>query len=128
MNKRAQFIGIPLASVLSLLAVFFGVFNVLFSDIFSTREKIGAVALVTGEYFLFSLVLSLLWPQQSRRWLLIFSVPIVVVVILMTFGEPGRLFYHFSVLIGGVAGSVLGSWIGHFRHRRTVLSKQRSSS
>jgi len=105
-----------LASLLSLVTALFGVFNVLFSDIFGWRSMVGAIGYIFIGYAVLSLVVTLLDHVHHRAWFWVFVAPGVLLGFLYTLTEPQRLLYHAGVLIAVVAGSWVGTWVGHRFH------------
>ena len=95
--------------ILGLLIAFFGVFNVLFSDIFGFSQQAGAVGYVFSLYLVASLILH--WPRPTgvgQRWILL--APALVFIIFIALQDQTRYGYTLMVAIAVIAGT----WLGWF--------------
>ena len=112
MNVRL-WIGTVILVLASLLAAFFGVFNMVFSDVFGVGERIGSYVYVAVIYLVFGFLAGLLGPTRARRWVWILSAPAVTVLVLYTFTEFQNILIHagFAVLVpfASVAGVRAGA-------------------
>jgi peptidoglycan/LPS O-acetylase OafA/YrhL len=87
--------------LVSLLASFFVVFNMIFSDIFGAGERIGSYVYAGVAYLVLGLMAGLAGPSRPRRWLWILSAPAVAILFLYTFSEPQNALIHlgFALLV-----------------------------
>lgn len=115
--KLPKWSGHLTAGILSLLAAFFGTFNVLFSDIFGVDQQAGAVLYVLAIYLVFSLLLHWRWPGRGWAWRSWLALPGLAGWLLITPGDVNQLAYPLLVL-GAVAG---GTWAGWFVFRRRAV-------
>lgn len=107
-SRLRHFFGSLLALLFSVIAAFFGVMNILFTDIFGLGQRFGSYLFVLLLYGVFSLVLSLIWPHQWRVWMWWLCAPAAVVGLLMGLLEPQQLI----VTLGAVSFAILGAWGG----------------
>lgn len=106
--------------ILSILIAFFGVFNVLFSDIFGIGQKAGAVVYIFVLYFISSLILD--WRNQTGtfwRWMLL--VPPVLCSAFIAVQDRTRYGYIFAVVAAVIFGTLLGRLVrkGIKKHQTT---------
>lgn len=101
-----------IAGIVSILAAFFGVYQVLFSDIFGTDQRIGATVYVVILYAIVGFFLTLAWPLRSRQWMIWLSVPAALAVVIITATELERVLLHLLTLGAALAGAWLGIWAG----------------
>lgn len=111
MRQLPNLLGHVVAGILSLLGAFFGVFLVLFSDIFDVSQQAGAVLYVFVVYFVFSLLLHWLWRTDRKKWVLWLVIPGGVFGLFITFSDGIWSFYPVAVLAGMVGGIWLGWWV-----------------
>ncbi len=118
MKTLPIWLGHTVAAILSLGAVFFGTFNVLFSDIFGLREQAGAVLYVLIAYFIISSFLHWLWPGHAKSWRLWLIIPAAAFTVFITLSDINNFLYPLTV----IAAAVGGSWAGYhnFDRRRSV--------
>ena len=114
MNLRL-WIGTIVLLLVSLLASFFVVFNMVFSDIFGMAERVGSYVYAGVAYLILGFVSGLAGPTRARRWVWILSVPPVLILFLYTFSEPQNALIHlgFAVLVplASYLGAGAGAWI-----------------
>jgi len=94
-------IGTFVLLLLSLLAAFFGVFNMVFSDIFGASERAGSYVYVGAMYLVLGFFSGLLGPTRPRRWFWILAAPAEAILVLYTFSEPQNILIHagFAALV-----------------------------
>ncbi|HTK60199.1 MAG TPA: hypothetical protein VL283_03270 [Candidatus Baltobacteraceae bacterium] len=94
-------IGTVVLLLVSLLASFFVVFNMVFSDIFGIGERIWSYVYAGVVYLILGLFSGLAGPTRPRRWLWILAAPPVVILVLYTFSEFQNILIHagFAVLV-----------------------------
>jgi hypothetical protein len=94
-------IGTVLLLLVSLLASFFVVFNMVFSDIFGVGERIGSYVYAGVAYLILGFVAGLAGPSHPRRWLWILAIPPIVVLVVYTLSEFQNILIHagFAVLV-----------------------------
>lgn len=94
-------IGTVALLLLSLLASFFGVFNMVFSDVFGVSERVGSYVYVGVIYLVLGFLSGLLGPTRQNRWVWILAAPAVAILVLYTFSEPQNIFIHtgFAALV-----------------------------
>ena len=102
-------LGRVVAVFASLLGSFFGVFNVLFSDVFGVRAMLGAIGYVMVLYAAVGFLGRLAWRGAERTWRLWLFTPAGAIAILLTFAEPGRGWYHGGVFLAAALGTLIGS-------------------
>ncbi|MBI5466728.1 MAG: hypothetical protein HY975_00725 [Candidatus Kerfeldbacteria bacterium] len=109
MTHRALTIGHIVTALLSILAAFFGVFNVLFSDILTSNARFGALAYVFILYFIISFIVHGVWRTRSRAWLWWLFTPAVLFGGWIAVSEgSGPMWYPWAVLACVIAASVIG--------------------
>ncbi len=114
---------VALALILSLLAALFFVFNLLFSDISSTKEYLNGVAYVFVGYLGLGGFLGFLRSGREKMWFWLLAIPASVIIVLMAFSEPGRPLYTVAVFLASVGGSWLGPrFAGALRRRFQKVS------
>src|SRR3990167_6272725 len=104
----SNFIGSLLALVLSVIAAFFGIMNILFTDIFGLDQRIESYFYVFFLYGLFALILVVLWPRKHGAWMWWLCAPGAAVGLLMSLLEPQQVI----VTLGAVSFAILGAWAG----------------
>ena len=94
-------IGTVVLAFMSFLAAFFGVFNMVFSDVFGIGERVWSYVYVAVIYLVFGFLAGLLGPTRPRRWVWILSAPAVAILVLNTFSEFQNILIHlgFAVLV-----------------------------
>lgn len=94
-------IGTFVLLLLSLLAAFFGVFNMVFSDIFGAQERAGSYVYVGAIYLILGFFSGLLGPTRPRRWFWILAAPAEAILFLYTLSEPQNVLIHagFAALV-----------------------------
>lgn len=94
-------LGTIICLLVSLLAAFFVVFNMVFSDIFGVAERVESYVYAGAAYLILGFVSGLVGPAHPQRWVWIFSVPAVLILFLYTFSEPQNILIHagFAVLV-----------------------------
>lgn len=106
MNTR-EIIAKVLGVFLSLLVAFFGVFLVLFTDVFTVSAKAGAVVYVLVLYFVTSLIMHWRAPGQAVwRWLLL--APAFLAILFIGLQDLTRFGYTISVALAVIVGTWLG--------------------
>lgn len=95
-NAIRLWMGTLAVAAASLLAAFFVVFNSVFSDVFGVAERLGTFAYVAVAYFVCGFAAGLVGPARVRRWVWIFSVPAVAILVLYTLSEPQNAMLHFA--------------------------------
>lgn len=109
MTHRRLIIGHIITGILSLLAAFFGVFNVLFSDILTTNGRLGALAYVFVLYVVISLIVHGVWRMPSRAWLWWLLTPALLFGGWIALSEgSGPIWYPWAILISVVAATIIG--------------------
>ncbi|MFA5845197.1 MAG: hypothetical protein WC971_10260 [Coriobacteriia bacterium] len=103
--------GRALAFSLGVLWGFFVAFNAVFSDM-GAGEWPGVVAYVFVAYALLGLAFGLAGPRAGIRWAAWLAGPAVLLLVLYSLRETGRLGWHALVLALVVAGSVGGAALG----------------
>lgn len=111
MKKLPVWLGHIAAAILSLLAAFFGTFNVLFSDIFGVRQQAGAVLYVLIVYTVISGILYWLWPGHGKAWRTWLIIPAAVFTIFIALSDFTNFLYPLIVIAAVIGGSWLGSSI-----------------
>lgn len=114
--KIRRIISTVLGIIVSLLIAFFGVFNVLFSDIFGVGAKAGAVLYIFILYFVVSLILH--WRNQTGkfwRWMLL--VPPVLFSVFIAVQDRTRYGYIFAVVVAVILGTLCG-WLVRLRMKK----------
>lgn len=106
--RLSHFFGSLLALFFSVIAAFFGVMNILFTDIFGLDQRFESYLFVFLLYGVFGLLLTLIWPRQWRVWMWWLCAPAAVVGLLMGLLEPQQLI----VTLGAVSFAILGAWGG----------------
>ncbi len=111
-------VGHIIIAIFSLLAAFFGVFNVLFSDANGVNERAGAVVFVLVIYTILSLLAHLVWPIKGWMWVRWLVIPALIIGGFYLFQEFSSLsVYGIMILLAVVAGATLG---------REVMSRKRA--
>lgn len=118
MKTLPFWLGHIIAAIVSLLAAFFGTFNVLFSDIFGVRDQAAAALYVLIVYTIFSILLHWLWPGHGRTWRLWLIIPAAVFTGFILISDFSSFLYPAAV-IGAVIG---GSWIGTIVFQRKTAA------
>lgn len=103
-----KWIGYIVMCILGLGAAFFGVLNVLFSDVLSSSDWVSVILYIAILYATIGLVGALLWPRLARAFQWWIWVPALVAAILISLSEPTRILIHAGIL----ALAVLTSWFG----------------
>ena len=101
-----------LAGLVSVALAFFGVFNILFSDVVSDADRLWSWAYVLGIYLIAGGAFALAWPRRKRMWQLWFGIPAVAVVILVSLQEPGTLGTNLAGGFFALLGLLLGTSAG----------------
>ena len=118
MNSR-NILGHIVIAIFSLLAAFFGVFNVLFSDIFGLGQQYTAIFTVVVIYGVLSALAHLVWPVHGWMWVRWLVVPALLLGGFYLFQEFSSLrWYGVAVLIAVVIGATLG---------REIISRKRGA-
>lgn len=118
--KLPLWLGHVAAAILSVLAGFFGVLNVLFSDVFGFSQQLGAIAYVAILYFILSLGLHGLWSGRRWTWFWWLVIPGGLFGILMSFDDMSEVFYPLGVLFAMILGAWLGKWVLRSRASKPV--------
>jgi hypothetical protein len=107
-------LGNIIVAVVSLLAAFFGVFNVLFSDRSGIRDAEIAVSFILIIYGLFSLVIHLISRRPGWVWWWWLVVPGLVLGLWISVSD-GLLtdWYAWTILVVMLGATTLGRWIAH---------------
>lgn len=94
-------LGTVVLALASLLAAFFGVFNMVFSDVFGAVERAWSYAYVGVIYLVLGFLSGLIGPAHARRWVWLLSVPAVAILVLYTFSEFQNILIHlgFALLV-----------------------------
>lgn len=98
--------------MLGLLCALFGLFQMLFTDIFGMAERVQSWLYVGGLYAAAGLVLAILWPVHSRRWRLWLGVPAVLVAGRFALAEPGTAHWALAALAAAILGLLAGTAAG----------------
>lgn len=102
----------PFAQVLAALVsgalAFFGLFNILFTDVATFGERLGSWGYVFALYALAAGVFAFTWSRARRAWWLWFGIPVGLVAIAVTLTEPGTL----RVNLAGACFAFLGLGAG----------------
>jgi len=107
-----RLLGDILAFFVSLLLAFFGLFNVLFSDIFGLKERIGSWVYVFVLYVVFGFLFALIWPEGVKRWRWWFGLPAGAVAIRVILTEPGTALVDLTAFVAAFGGILLGTMAG----------------
>jgi hypothetical protein len=100
------------AGLIGLGLAFFGVFNILFTDVTSTRSRVGSWAYVFILYGFAGLLGAEFWPRRGRAWILWLGVPALAVGLLVILTEPGTLLVDLAGAGLALAGLGLGAAVG----------------
>ncbi len=108
------------ALLVGALAGFFLVFNILFTDVSSTNERLYSFGLIIVVY----LVLGLIFGYLTATWNvgLVLSLPAVILALLYSVREPGNLLLHLAYILATLSAACIGAYGGA---RLAVRSKQR---
>ncbi|MBI2984641.1 MAG: hypothetical protein HYY50_03385 [Candidatus Kerfeldbacteria bacterium] len=98
-----------LAVIVSPLAAFFAVFNVLFSDVFGLGQRLQAIVYVFVVYLIVGWVFGRLWPMRRRSWALWLIVPGGLFGLPFTVADHGWTVYGVSVIAAMILASLLGT-------------------
>lgn len=101
-----------LASLVSAGLAFFGVFNILFSDVATAHDRLWSWAYVFVIYAIAGGAFALAWPRAQRRWQLWFALPAVAVVAFVCVNEPGTLRANLAGGLFALLGLMLGTSAG----------------
>lgn len=119
MDKRL-WIGHVVIAIVSLTAAFFGVFNVLFSDVFGISGHLQAIAYVLIIYALAGFLATRAWPAGRRAWRWWLIVPALLIGLPYSFGDGAFGWYPLGVLGAVVIGSLLGTGV-RWRRRSSAV-------
>jgi hypothetical protein len=108
----SRLLGDLLAAALALLCAFFGVFQMLFTDIFGMTERVQSWLYVGGLYAVAGLTLTLLWPTQRQRWRLWLGLPATLVAGRFALQEPGTAHWALAALGAAILGLLAGTAAG----------------
>ena len=102
--------GYGAALLIGALAGFFLVFNILFSDVSSTNERLYSFALIIAAY----LVLGAIFGYFMATWHvgLVLSLAAVILALLYSAREPGNLALHLAYILATVASACAGAYAG----------------
>jgi hypothetical protein len=100
------------AAALGLLCALFGLFQMLFTDIFGMAERVQSWLYAGGLYAAAGLVLTLLWPTQRQRWRLWLGVPAALVAGRFALAEPGTAHWALAALAAAIMGLLAGTAAG----------------
>lgn len=118
MNLR-NILGHLLIAIFSFLAAFFGVFNVLFSDIFGLGQQYIAIFMILILYSVLSGLAYLVWPVHGWAWVRWLVIPALLLGGFYLFQEFSSLsWYGVTVLAAVVIGATLG---------REIISRKRGA-
>lgn len=112
-HRLSSGLGVALLAAVSVLAAFFGVFNALFSDIFSIRDRLETFAYIGAGYLFFGFAAGFLGPSAVKRRVAILAAPALAILLLFTLLGPRSIFLHAGyaavVFFAASAGVRLGS-------------------
>jgi len=114
MRAPPRLLGDFLAAALSLLLALFGVFQILFTDVFGLAERVQSWLYVGGLYSAAGFILTLFWPPHVTRWRLWLGVSAAIVTARFIIAEPGRTLWD----LAGLAAALLGLFAGTAAGRR----------
>lgn len=105
-----RLLGYGAALLVGGLAGFFLVFNILFSDVASSNERLYSFGLIIVVYLLLGLLLGFV--MGTWRVGLALSLAAVVLALLYTTREPGNLLLHMAYIVVTIASACAGSYAG----------------
>ncbi len=117
-------IGHVTAAIISFLAAFFSVLNVLFSDVFGLTRHLQAIGYVLVVYGFFGFVLTLIWPAGRRAWRWWLIAPALLIGLPFSFGDGTFGWYPFGVLAAVVIGTIVGTRFGSQTRANVVRARQ----
>ena|SRR5687767_14189582 len=99
--------------LVSLLAMFFVTFNVVFSDVGGPSERFGTYVYSGVSYFILGFICGVIGPSHLRRWVYILTIPAITILVVYTFSEPQNVLIHmgFAMLVpvASIAGTKAGA-------------------
>jgi hypothetical protein len=98
--------------VLGFLCAVFGLFQMLFTDIFGMAERVQSWLYVGGLYAAAGLALALLWPTRQKRWRLWLGIPAALVAGRFALAEPGTAHWALAALAVAILGLLAGTAAG----------------
>lgn len=103
---------------LGVLFGFFIVFNAIFSDVFSWRDRLLTFIMVIGVYGITGILYGYFAPIRSWQWGLWLGAPAVLFVVLYSLLELERIGLHFTYILLTLAGGCGGAYLGsNFRQK-----------
>lgn len=116
-----RWLGDLFALIFSALAAFFGVLNILFSDIFGAEQRFTSLAYVFVLYAVFGFLFCLVWPDAAVRWVWWFGGGALLAAALITLTEPRQILLNLLAFAVALLGARVGTRIGQ-RIRRQRLA------
>lgn len=110
------------ALLLSLMAAFVVVFNVLFSDALNPGSQLGAILYVLVAYAALSLIFHGLWRGRGWTWTLWLVIPALVAEILIFIFDSNRFLYPLAIMLAVVGPVLGGKWLFDRRPRRPNIT------
>jgi len=111
-------LGYITATILTVLAAFFGVMNVLFSDRSGPADILVAAIYIFILYFIWSFLLHWLWRSDRLIWIYWLIVPAMAVTVLMIIGDGLSLILLGFLILLLV---IIGTWLGRIVIRRKAF-------
>ena len=121
MTKPVRYLIVGIAGMLSLLAAFFIVFNTLFSDIFTLRDRLIGYAMVSVAYAILGFGFAFARFNSWRWWAVFFSAPAVLMAALYTISEPQQFFVHAMTILLVVIATHGGAYLSGSRLRAKAV-------
>lgn len=110
MRTLPSWLGHVMALVISPLAAFFIVFNVIFSDIFGLATRVYAFLFVLIVYTILGFAFGKLFSSKRRAWKLWLLIPPTILVALFSLSEFSPLVVYNLAILGAAA---LGVFLGN---------------
>jgi hypothetical protein len=111
-GKSARQLSYVIAFLVGILPAFFIVFNAIFSDVFSTADRVMTFLLVAVAYTALGALFGFFAPMAAWQVGLWLSLPAILIVAWYSTREPGQWLLHLTYLILTLAFASLGAYVG----------------
>ena len=105
-------LGYVLAIGIGVIPAFFVVFNAIFSDIFSTAERLFTLLLTAVVYGLLGLIFGIVGPSGLWQWGAWLALPAAIIVVWQSLDEPERALLNLAYLVVAFCAAAALSYAG----------------
>jgi len=102
---------IAFALIIGILPGFFLVFNFMFSDIISLKERVLSFLIVIAAYLILGAAFGLAGSDISWRWGIWLSLPAIIIASIYSFSEAGTLALNLAYSASVLGSSAMSSFL-----------------